>query len=94
MFLTTNRFPQECLGELHQALSSEAAEVSGEDFAILAEDEMNGREIKNSIKTALVLAEHEDKPLKLEHLLVVLDIRKRLTTFERPDEERKVAKQH
>lgn len=53
---------------------------------------MNGREIKNSIKTAMVLAERKNGALKLEHLLVVLNIRKRVTTFERLDEERKAAK--
>jgi hypothetical protein len=70
-----------------------AAEVSQDDFDILAKNEMNGREIKNSVKTAMVLAEDKKEPLKLEHLRVVLDIRKRVTTFERLQEERKAVKQ-
>ena len=69
------------------------AAVSQGDFDILAKDEMNGREIKNSIKTAMVLAEDKNEPLKLEHLRVVLDIRKRVTTFERLQEDRKAVKQ-
>jgi hypothetical protein len=72
-------------------LGPEAAEVGEEDFDVLAEDEINGREIKNTIKTALVLAERKKEPLKLEHLRVVLDIRKRVTAFEQQDEERKAA---
>ena len=70
-----------------------AAEVSQEDFDILAKDEINGREIKNSIKTALVLAEDKKEPLRLEHLRVVLDIRKRVTAFERLQKDRKAVKQ-
>lgn len=54
---------------------------------------MNGREIKNLIKTAMVLAEHKKEPLKLEHLRIVLGIRKRVTTFDRLPEERKGMKQ-
>ena len=69
------------------------AAVNQGDFDILAKDEMNGREIKNSIKTAMVLAEDKNEPLKLEHLRVVLDIRKRVTTFERLQEDRKAVKQ-
>jgi SpoVK/Ycf46/Vps4 family AAA+-type ATPase len=68
-------------------------EVSQDDFDVLAKNEMNGREIKNSIKTAMVLAEHKKEPLKLEHLRVVLDIRKRVSTFEQLHEERNVMKQ-
>jgi hypothetical protein len=72
-------------------LSPGVAEVSQDDFDILAKDEMNGREIKNSIEFAMVLAEHKGEPLKLEHLRVVLDIRKRVSTFELLDKERNAA---
>ena len=64
-----------------------------DDYDILAKDEMNGREIKKSIKTAMVLAEDKNEPLKLEHFRVVLNIRKRVTTFERLEEDRKAVKQ-
>jgi len=73
-------------------LSSGAADVRQDDVDILAKDEMNGREIKNSIKTAMVLAERKKEPLNLGHLRVVLDIRKRVATFELLDEKRKMAK--
>lgn len=42
---------------------------------------MNGREIKNLIKTALVLAA-KDKPLKMKHFQVVLGIRKEVDQLE------------
>lgn len=53
------------------------ASISEGDFDELANTPLNGREIKNSIKTALVLA-HTDRPLRLKHLTVVLKIRKRV----------------
>jgi len=73
-------------------LGSDSANVGDSELDVLAREEMNGREIKNTIKTAMVLAKRKAEPLQLAHLRVVLDIRKRLATFERLDEEAKAAK--
>lgn len=51
-------------------------EIGERDFDELAKSELNGREIKNSIKTAQVLAAREG-PLTMKHLRIVLNIRKR-----------------
>ena len=58
-----------------------AANVTNDDFAELAKMQMNGREIKNSIKTSLVLVKDGDA-LGMEHLRVVLNIRKRIAAVE------------
>jgi len=52
-------------------------QLSERDFDELAKTEMNGRDIKNAIKTSLILAK-SDKPLKIDHLDVVIGIRKRV----------------
>lgn len=50
------------------------------DFDELAKVKLNGREIKNSVKTALVLVGKD--PLTMEHIRVVLGIRERVTDYE------------
>ena len=64
-----------------QKLGPGIASISESDFDELAKTQLNGREIKNSIKTALVLANH-DKPLRLKHLSVILNIRTRVANLE------------
>jgi AAA+ superfamily predicted ATPase len=64
-----------------QKLGPGVASVSEEDFDQLAKAQLNGREIKNCIKTALVLG-NRDKPLRLKHLMTVLDARKRISSLE------------
>ncbi|KAM4060034.1 ATPase family associated with various cellular activities (AAA) domain-containing protein [Hirsutella rhossiliensis] len=64
-----------------QRLGPDVASLADGDFDQLAKTRLNGREIKNSIKTALVLANY-DKPLRLGHLTTVLNIRKRVATLE------------
>jgi len=59
--------------KLHPGIAS----ISDSDLDELAKAPLNGREIKNSIKTALVLS-NTDSPLRLKHLTVVLNIRKRV----------------
>jgi hypothetical protein len=54
------------------------------DFEELATTEINGREIKNCIKTSLVLVE-DGNPLTIEQLRVVLGIRKRVVAVEKSD---------
>ncbi|KAM5349424.1 hypothetical protein ACJ41O_005929 [Fusarium nematophilum] len=63
-----------------QKLGPGVASISDEDFDELAKTEMNGREIKNSIKMALVLAKR-DKPLRLKHLTTVVNIHTRVETL-------------
>jgi AAA+ superfamily predicted ATPase len=65
-------------------LSPTVAKLYDDDFDELAKSKMNGREIKNSIKTALVLAAR-DKPLRMKHLKVVLTIRERVADFDLDD---------
>ncbi|KAI1345697.1 P-loop containing nucleoside triphosphate hydrolase protein [Xylaria sp. FL0043] len=60
-----------------QKLSPGTASISESDFDQLAKAQANGREIKNLIKTALVLS-NRDKPMRLKHLTTVIDIRKRV----------------
>lgn len=50
------------------------------DLNELAESELNGREIKNLIKTAYVLASQEE-PVRMKHLKVVTNVRKRLNNW-------------
>ncbi|KAJ3577235.1 hypothetical protein NPX13_g3330 [Xylaria arbuscula] len=61
-------------------LAPGVASISDDDLDKLAETPLNGREIKNSIKTALVLADR-DRPLRLKHVEVVLNIHKRVTVL-------------
>ncbi|KAJ4300797.1 hypothetical protein N0V90_002885 [Kalmusia sp. IMI 367209] len=62
-------------------LPSNEVQMYDSDFDELAKTKMNGREIKNLIKTALVLAAR-DKPLKMNHFQVVLGIRKEVEQLE------------
>ncbi|KAK3984505.1 member of AAA-ATPase family [Cladorrhinum sp. PSN332] len=65
-----------------QNLPADSASFEDKDFDELAKTEMNGREIKNSIKTSLVLV-GEGEMLGMEHLRVVLNIRKRIVAVEK-----------
>ncbi|KAI8953402.1 P-loop containing nucleoside triphosphate hydrolase protein [Xylaria longipes] len=67
-----------------QKLKPGIASISDSDLDELAKTPLNGREIKNSIKTALVLA-NTDKPLGLKHLKVVLGIRNRALLLDQHD---------
>ena len=62
-------------------LPSQDVQMVDADFDELAKTPMNGREIKNLIKTALVLAA-KDKPLKMSHFQVVLGIRSEVDQLE------------
>jgi len=57
-----------------------ASKIEETDFDELVKTELNGREIKNTVKTAQVLVSREG-PLTIEHLRVVLNIRKRCQDF-------------
>jgi hypothetical protein len=47
------------------------ADVSEEGYDALAQHDINGREIKNAVKTAESLATFTEEPLNLEHLETV-----------------------
>ena len=67
-----------------QKLPAATAQFGEADFDELMKVEMNGREIKNSIKTALVLAAR-DAPFRMQHVRVVLGIRERVIDFDLDD---------
>jgi len=53
------------------AESGPRSELSEEDFRALAEHKLNGRQIKNIVKTAWLLAKQSKRPLTLENLQTV-----------------------
>lgn len=55
-------------------LPSSFVALTEEDLEFLAEKKLNGRQIKNIIKTAQLLASEQEKPLDLEHICTVLQI--------------------
>ena len=57
--------------------SSQKHEIADEDLDTLARFEMNGRQIKNVLKTAQLLASRKGVPLRYEHVDTVLGIEKR-----------------
>ncbi|KAI0380663.1 P-loop containing nucleoside triphosphate hydrolase protein [Hypomontagnella monticulosa] len=61
-------------------LPSSNVDLSDHDLDDLATNEMNGREIKSVLKTALIIAAGS-KPLRKHHLQTVLDIRKRVESL-------------
>ncbi|KAI0419362.1 P-loop containing nucleoside triphosphate hydrolase protein [Xylaria grammica] len=58
-------------------LPSSAADLHDKDLDSLAEWPLNGRQIKSAVKTAHILASHEDLPVRMDHLAIVLEIRRR-----------------
>ncbi|KAI1444641.1 P-loop containing nucleoside triphosphate hydrolase protein [Annulohypoxylon stygium] len=54
-----------------------SAEIKERDLDDLARWVINGRQIKSAVKTACIIAIKQGKPLGMEHLNVVLDVRKR-----------------
>jgi SpoVK/Ycf46/Vps4 family AAA+-type ATPase len=56
--------------------STRVEKFSTEQLDVLAEEELNGRQIKNVLKTAQLLASDQGKDLNYEHVKVVMEIRK------------------
>jgi hypothetical protein len=50
--------------------------LSEKDLETLAKIEINGRQIKNIIKTARLLSKQEGAPLTMEHIEIVLKVKK------------------
>lgn len=51
-----------------------------EDYTNLAKHDLNGRQIKNTVRTAQALAVNRREPLSMKHIRQVLDV---LTSFDR-----------
>lgn len=52
-------------------------ELSEEQISLLSDVEINGRQIKNILKTGDLLARHRGTPLRYEHVKTVLDVERR-----------------
>ncbi|KAG2414654.1 hypothetical protein HFD88_003845 [Aspergillus terreus] len=52
----------------------QTATFTEKDFDVLARHNLNGRQIKNSVRTAQALAVNEKSPLSMEHIKRVLDV--------------------
>ncbi|KAI2082552.1 guanine nucleotide exchange protein for ADP-robosylation factor [Ophidiomyces ophidiicola] len=62
---------------LDRVRNKEGLEVTGfteKDYDVLARHNLNGRQIKNSVRTAQALAINENTPLSMEHINRVLDV--------------------
>lgn len=51
-----------------------------EDYTALARHDLNGRQIKNTVRTAQALAVNKGEPLAMSHIRQVLEVQ---TNFER-----------
>ena len=58
----------------------EVEEFAEEEYDRLSRRNLNGRQIKNAVRTAQALAIDEKKPLSMDHIIKVLDVAE---TFER-----------
>ena len=58
----------------------ETETFDNDDYDRLARRNLNGRQIKNAVRTAQALALNEEKPLNMDHIIKVLDVAE---TFER-----------
>ncbi|RSL72170.1 hypothetical protein CEP53_001209 [Fusarium sp. AF-6] len=66
--------------------TAEATDINSEGYDELAKADLNGREIKNTVKTAFVLSQHKGDQIGMYHLRTVLGIRKRVSVAELDDE--------
>lgn len=55
---------------------SDKTSVTESEIATLAEESMNGRQIKNVVKTSRLLASRDKVPLQLEHVETVLRVKR------------------
>ncbi|KAK7426435.1 hypothetical protein QQZ08_007030, partial [Neonectria magnoliae] len=63
-----------------QRLPPDAIVLQEGDIDELAKNELNGREIKNLLKSALIVATR-DQPLRMHHFELMLSVRKRATSL-------------
>ena len=59
----------------HSETSRYAGEIKQKELDTLARLDMNGREIKNTVKTARLLANHKGDHLTMEHVSTVLRVK-------------------
>jgi hypothetical protein len=57
-------------------MGNSESRLSDRDLETLAKNEINGREIKNIIKTARLLSKQQKVPLAIEHVEMVLKVKK------------------
>ncbi|RSM08156.1 hypothetical protein CEP52_004897 [Fusarium oligoseptatum] len=67
--------------------TTEATDINDEGYDELAKADLNGREIKNTVKTAFVLSQHKGEQIGMYHLRTVLGIRKRVSVAQLDDDE-------
>lgn len=64
-----------------ESVKSLPTSIEEKDVATLASYPLNGRQIKSAVKTAHIIAASEKKSMSLEHLKLVLDLRKDAKTL-------------
>jgi len=64
------------LGKVKELDGVETVDFSPEDYDRLSKASLNGRQIKNGVRTAQALAVNEKVPLSMGHILRVLDVAK------------------
>ena len=57
-------------------MGDQGSRLSDRDLENLAEIEVNGREIKNIVKTARLLSKQERAPLAMKHVELVLKVKR------------------
>ncbi|KAI9807435.1 MAG: hypothetical protein M1833_000180 [Piccolia ochrophora] len=62
------------LGRVKDKEGVKTATFKDNDLEILARNNLNGRQIKNAVRTAVALAVNEDKTLSMEHIKRVLQV--------------------
>lgn len=61
--------------------SKDSVQIEEQDIEILAETNLNGRQIKSAMKTACILAQTQGVKLNLGHLKTVLKVREKASTL-------------
>ncbi|CAK4011951.1 related to AAA family ATPase [Lecanosticta acicola] len=62
------------IGMVRKQEGAQVADLSDEDYTVLSRHRINGRQIKNMVRTAQALALNEGKKLTMSHIRRVLDV--------------------
>lgn len=57
-------------------MENSESRLTDSDLEILAQNEINGRQIKNIVKTSRLLSKQQNVPLAMEHVEMVLKVKK------------------
>jgi hypothetical protein len=57
-------------------MGNSESRLSDRDLEILANNEINGRQIKNIVKIGRLLSKQQEVPLAMEHVEMVLKVKK------------------